>query len=108
MISTRYASFMSGIIIASITWAFSLYLYSKLSQNANTANPTMLVAEYTIPLEESVFHQKIIHDNRISIHDKEKMGMKKNSDKLIQQLQPVPIKPSEVLGNGKYIIYLIN
>ncbi|KAK0078663.1 hypothetical protein PV325_002222 [Microctonus aethiopoides] len=100
MISTRYASFMSGIIIASITWAFSLYLYSKLSQNANTANPTMLVAEYSIPLEESVFHQRIIHDNRISNHDKEKMGMKKNSDKLIQQLQPVPIKPSEVLGNG--------
>ncbi|XP_014473131.1 PREDICTED: polypeptide N-acetylgalactosaminyltransferase 35A-like isoform X2 [Dinoponera quadriceps] len=43
MISTRYVSFLSGIIIASLTWAFSLYLYSRLSQNTITVSPTMLV-----------------------------------------------------------------
>ncbi|XP_008543065.1 polypeptide N-acetylgalactosaminyltransferase 35A [Microplitis demolitor] len=95
MISTRYASFISGIIIASITWAFSLYLYSKLTQNSNVVNPTMLVSEYTIPLEESVFKQKIIH----SIGDG-RVGIKRNSDKLIQQLQPVPIKSAIGLEYG--------
>ncbi|XP_034945059.1 polypeptide N-acetylgalactosaminyltransferase 35A [Chelonus insularis] len=93
IIITRYASFISGIIVASITWAFSFYLYSKLTQNANMVNPTMLVSEYTIPLGESVFKQKILHDG-------EKYAMKVNSHKLLQQLQPVPIKPAASIGDG--------
>lgn len=101
MLSVRATSFISGIVIASITWAFSLHLYSKLSQNPNTVNPTMLVSEYTAPLEESVFNQKIVHDNRLFGHDNEQSGGKKNSNRLIQQLQPIPNKPAVVLGDGK-------
>lgn len=100
MISTRYASFISGIIIASVTWAFSLYLYSKLTQNANVVNPTMLVSEYTIPLEESVFKQKIVHDN-----GEERIGGKRNSAKLIKQLQPVPIKSAIGLEYGTIYLF---
>lgn len=33
MISVRCASFLLGIIIASITWTFSLYFYTILSKN---------------------------------------------------------------------------
>ncbi|XP_015586678.1 polypeptide N-acetylgalactosaminyltransferase 35A isoform X2 [Cephus cinctus] len=123
MISTRYASFISGIIIASATWAFSLYLYSRLSQNSNTANPTMFVADLSRPLKESVFDQRVNHDhtgelvlrdNSISeFHHKESNGNEaynskgkklnqpyQNSEKLLQQLQPLPVKPSVTLGQG--------
>ncbi|XP_015108848.1 polypeptide N-acetylgalactosaminyltransferase 35A [Diachasma alloeum] len=92
MISTRYASFISGMVIASLTWAFSLYLYSKLSQNPNI-NPTMLISEYAKTNEESLLNRMILVNNG-------RDGGKKNSDKLIKQLQPVPVRPAVTLGNG--------
>ncbi|XP_076621712.1 polypeptide N-acetylgalactosaminyltransferase 35A isoform X2 [Colletes latitarsis] len=115
MMSTRYVSFISGIIIASITWAFSLYLYSKLSQNADIVNPTMVMSESSKLLKESTFDHKAfndrelrLRDNLIYHHDKEMLVDKgaynlkgpnfKNSNKLLQQLQPVPVKPSVTIG----------
>ncbi|XP_076482440.1 polypeptide N-acetylgalactosaminyltransferase 35A isoform X2 [Bombus vancouverensis nearcticus] len=117
MMSTRYISFISGIIIASLTWASSLYLYSRLSQNTNTANPTMLVLENSKLGKDSQFYHKTysnqhlkFHNNLIAHHDKQSMIDKgtynlrrnafKNSDKLLQQLQPVPVKPAVTLGQG--------
>ncbi|XP_050575645.1 polypeptide N-acetylgalactosaminyltransferase 35A [Bombus affinis] len=117
MMSTRYVSFISGIIIASLTWASSLYLYSRLSQNTNTANPTMLVLENSKLGKDSQFYHKTysnqhlkFHNNLIAHHDKQSMIDKgtynlrrnayKNSDKLLQQLQPVPVKPAVTLGQG--------
>ncbi|XP_076182047.1 polypeptide N-acetylgalactosaminyltransferase 35A isoform X2 [Ptiloglossa arizonensis] len=115
MMSTRYVSFISGIIIASITWAFSLYLYSRLSQTTDIVNPTMLVSESSKLLKESTFDHKArndrqlrLRDNLVSHHDKKilidkdaynlKGSNYKNSNKLLQQLQPVPVKPSVTLG----------
>ncbi|XP_011306982.1 polypeptide N-acetylgalactosaminyltransferase 35A [Fopius arisanus] len=92
MISTRYASFISGIVIASLTWAFSLYLYSKLSQNPNNVNPTMLIS-YLNPQEDSLLSERMLLNNAFD-------GGKKNSDKLIKQLQPVPVRPVKTLGDG--------
>ncbi|XP_043255839.1 polypeptide N-acetylgalactosaminyltransferase 35A-like isoform X2 [Colletes gigas] len=115
MMSTKYVSFISGIVIASITWAFSLYLYSKLSQNADIVNPTMVMPETSKLLKESTFNHKAfndrelrLRDNLIYHHDKEMLVDKgsynlkgpnfKNSNKLLQQLQPVPVKPSVTIG----------
>ena len=115
--STRYVSFISGIIIASLTWAFSLYLYSKLSQSTNTVNPTMLILENSKLGKESQFYRKTynnlkFHNNLIAHHDKQSMIDKntynlrrsnfKNSDKLLQQLQPVPVKSAVTLGQGMF------
>ncbi|XP_053975440.1 polypeptide N-acetylgalactosaminyltransferase 35A-like isoform X2 [Hylaeus anthracinus] len=115
MMSTRYLSFISGIVIASITWAFSLYMYSKLSQNADIINPTMLMSESSKLMKESTFdhkihndrqlrlhHNMIFYDNKESMNDKNVNNLKesnfKNSNKLLQQLQPVPVKPSITIG----------
>lgn len=118
MISTRYASFISGIAIASLTWAFSLYLYSKLSQNASTANPTVFVSDVPHKLKESVFNQKthwehdaMLRDNEIYGYKKNGAGSKdpynlkgmknfKNSEKLIKHLQAVTVRPAVTLGYG--------
>ncbi|XP_076663956.1 polypeptide N-acetylgalactosaminyltransferase 35A [Andrena cerasifolii] len=115
MMSTRYISFISGIVIASLTWAISLYLYSKLSQNANTANPTMLTPERSKLLRQYTFDHDVysdrelgLRDNRVFHPDKETLDDKgtynlkgrnfKNSEKLLQQLMPVPVKPTVTLG----------
>lgn len=117
MISTRYVSFLSGIIIASLTWAFSLYLYSRLSQNTITANPTMLVPGISSQtLKESLFRhgenneKDIMLRNNVIIARNEKQTMigkniynlkgnknYKNNNLLLHQLQPVPVKPAVTL-----------
>ena len=124
MILTRYVSFISGITIASLTWAVSLYLYSKLSQNASTANPTVFASDTAQPLKESVFDQRVKHEHEAMlrdnvIHDYDKSGadkdpynlkgmkMFKNSIKLIKQLQVVPVKPAVTLGDGTKILYYL-
>lgn len=84
MSSTRYVSFLSGIIIASITWSFSIYLYSKLSQNQNNINPTMYLSQQSSKTYE--------YNNKNNLY--------KNSDKLIKQLQPVIVEPIVPLGDG--------
>ncbi|XP_034195831.2 polypeptide N-acetylgalactosaminyltransferase 35A [Osmia lignaria lignaria] len=115
MMSTRYVSFISGMVIASLTWAFSLYLYSRLSQNTDAVNPTMLISENTKLLDEFTYDRKkynaksqnnlMVHRDKESWMDKGVYNLKgnnfKNSDKLLQQLQPVPIKSAVTLaGQG--------
>lgn len=101
MTSTRYVSFISGIIIASITWSFSLYLYSKLSQNPNNVNPTMLIPPYSNSYDMNpLLNKTILKNNLIDSWVKDKNLHKKNSDKLIRKLQPVPVKPAVSLGDG--------
>ncbi|XP_046594682.1 polypeptide N-acetylgalactosaminyltransferase 35A isoform X1 [Neodiprion lecontei] len=118
MISTRYFSFISGIVITSVTWTFSLYLYSRLSQNANTASPTIYVPDFSQPLKESVFDQRsndqpeaiYIQNVKDKIHRHQVSGKDpynykahndfQNSNKLLQQLQPVPVKPAVTVGGG--------
>ncbi|XP_046742412.1 polypeptide N-acetylgalactosaminyltransferase 35A-like [Diprion similis] len=116
MISTRYFSFISGIVIASVTWTFSLYLYSRLSQNTNIANPTIYVPDFARPLKESVFDQRSndqheaiyiqnfqdkIYKHQVSGKDPYNYKAQndfQNSNKLLQQLQPVPVKPAVTVG----------
>ena len=119
MISTKYASFFYGIVIASVTWAFSLYLYSRLSQNVDIANPTMFISDLPNPLKESTFDQRSRqrqdHNNYVNKMNKELIGGKeqydlkpkkdyKNSEKLLQQLKPVPVKPAVTIGQGEFWI----
>lgn len=111
MISTRYISFLSGIVIASLTWAFSLYLYSRLSQNAITASPTILVPSISNH-GESIDKELMLRDNIIIprnekqiLAGKEVYNLKgyknlKDNDLLLQQLQPVPVKPAVILDQG--------
>ncbi|XP_026674683.1 polypeptide N-acetylgalactosaminyltransferase 35A-like isoform X2 [Ceratina calcarata] len=117
MMSPRQSWFLSGIVMASVTWAFSLYLYSKLSQNNNTANPTTIVLDSSKFGKLSALDPKIYNDvqhnlqnNLIAHRDKEtaigksiynlKGNSYRNSDKLLRQLQPVPVKPAVTLGQG--------
>ncbi|XP_031848535.1 polypeptide N-acetylgalactosaminyltransferase 35A [Nomia melanderi] len=117
MMSTRYFSFLSGVIIASLTWAFSLYLYSRLSQNTDVIYPTILVSDSSKLLNESTFDHKAYNDRELRLRDnlifhdekevlayKNSYGLKKsnykNNDALLQQLQPIPVKPAVTLGQG--------
>lgn len=111
MMSTRYVSFLSGIVIASLTWAFSLYLYSRLSQNAITASPTILVPGGSNH-GESIDKEIMLHDNIVlARHEKQILVGKeaynlksnknlKNNNLFLQQLQPVPVKPAVTLDQG--------
>ncbi|XP_076646415.1 polypeptide N-acetylgalactosaminyltransferase 35A [Halictus rubicundus] len=117
MMSTRYFSFLSGVIIASLTWTFSLYLYSRLSQNNDIINPTILVSESSKSLKESSFDHKVYNDRELRLHDnlifhdekealvqkgsyKLKRSSYKNSKNLIEQLESVPVKPAVTLRQG--------
>lgn len=109
--STRYVSFLSGIVIASLTWAFSLYLYSRLSQNAIAATPTMLVSGFS-NRGESIDKEIMLRDNVIVARNEKHMLVGKeaynlkgdknvrNNNLLLQQLQPVPVKPAVTLDQG--------
>ncbi|KAM0729193.1 Polypeptide N-acetylgalactosaminyltransferase 35A [Formica fusca] len=112
MISTRYVSFLSGIVIASLTWAFSLYLYSRLSQNSIAASPTMLVPGISIHREKEIDKEIMLRDNIIIAHnekqilsDKKSYNLKDNKDYrnnnlLLHHLRPVPVKPAVTLDQG--------
>lgn len=112
MISTRYVSFLSGIVIASLTWAFSLYLYSRLSQNSITASPTILVPGVSIHGEREFDKELMIRDNVIIarnekhiLSDKKTYNLKgerdyRGNNLFLQQLQPVPVKPAVTLDQG--------
>lgn len=111
MISTRYISFLSGIVIASLTWAFSLYLYSRLSQNAITVTPTILVPSI-FNRGESIDKELMLRDNIIVARNEKQILVGKeaynlkgnknlgNNDLLLQQLQPVPVKSAVTLNQG--------
>lgn len=120
--STRYISFISGIVIASLTWTFSLYLYSRLSQNTNTVNPTMIVLENSKLGKELEFYHNIytnkdlrLHNNLIIHHTKENAIHKntynlkgnnfKNNDKMLQQLRSISVKSAVTLEQGIFKIY---
>lgn len=79
----------------------------------------MLVLENSKLGKESQFYRKTynnqdlkFHNNLIAHHDKRSMIDKntynlrknnfKNSDKLLQQLQPVPVKSAVTLGQGMF------
>jgi len=105
--STRYVSFLSGIVIASLTWAFSLYLYSKLSQNSIITYPTVLAADVSTHDDndrEIMLRNNIIPRNEKQILIDRKIYNLKNSkdhdDLLLQQLQPIPVKPAITLNQG--------
>lgn len=121
MISTRYVSFLSGIIIASLTWAFSLYLYSRLSQNTITASPTMLVPGISSQaLKESLFKHGEYSEKDIMLRDnviiprnekqtmigKKTYNLKDNKDYKNDNLllQPVPVKPAVTLDQGVTVL----
>ncbi|XP_033323717.1 polypeptide N-acetylgalactosaminyltransferase 35A isoform X1 [Megalopta genalis] len=117
MMSTRYFSFLSGVIIASLTWTFSLYLYSRLSQYSNLFNSTVPVSKNLKLFKEPTFDHNVYSDRALTLYDnlivhdgkevsvqkgsyKLKGSSYKNSKNLIQHLQPVPIKPAVTLGDG--------
>jgi len=101
-------------VIASLTWAFSLYLYSRLSQNAITASPTILVpggSNHGENIDKIMLRDNVVlarHEKQILV-GKEAYNLKsnknlKNNNLLLQQLQPAPVKPAVTLDQG--IIHL--
>lgn len=105
-------SFLLGIVIASLTWAFSLYLYSRLLQNNITASPTMLVPSISIHKENEIDKEIMLRDNvfvarneKQILSDKKAYNLKVNKDNrsnnlFLKQLQPVPVKPAVTSGQG--------
>lgn len=105
-------SFLLGIVIASLTWTFSLYLYSRLSQNNITASPTLLVPGVSIHKGKEIDKEIMLRDNVIVarnekqvLSDKNTYNLKVNKDNrnnnlFLKQLQPVPVKPAVTLDQG--------
>lgn len=128
-----FTSFFYGILIASVTWALSLYMYARLSQNDDLANPTMLISDLPNSLKDSTFDQQsrkwlenthynnhnnsliwpqkyVNRMNKDTVLGKDQYDSKfkyKNSDKLLEQLKPIPIKPSVIIGQGKYFACVV-
>lgn len=118
--SKRYTSFVLGVVITSITWIFSLYLYSKLSQNLNTTHPTMFTAE--VPKNDDNLHKfksnrvqdQVDQKNNDNFYNKNSYNYKggredkmyKNSEKLLKQLQPVPVIKSSTTGQGLFTFFV--
>jgi len=103
-------------MIASLTWAFSLYLYSRLSQNTIIANPTMLAPDISFRGENND-KKFMLRDNVVISHDealasKRAYNLKsvkdyRSNELLLQQLQPVPVKPAVTLDQGiTFLSYL--
>lgn len=116
MISTRYISFLSGIVIASLTWAFSLYLYSKLSSNIITADPTTMSAPGASARGENNYRDMMLRDNVVIPRNEKQVLIAKNVYQLnddrdrrnnLQHFQPIPVKPAVTLdqGNSRDIVY---
>lgn len=86
-------SFLCGIFVASTTWCVSLYLYWILVQNSNdtiaTSLPKVLsnTQRNALQLVESDEQKQYLYNK----FDKEKK-YRKISQKLLNELQPVPIK----------------
>ncbi|XP_020283999.1 polypeptide N-acetylgalactosaminyltransferase 35A [Pseudomyrmex gracilis] len=106
MISTRYISFLSGIVIASLTWAFSLYLYSKLSSNIITADPTTMSAPGASARGENNYRDMMLRDNVVIPRNEKQVLIAKNVYQLnddrdrrnnLQHFQPIPVKPAVTL-----------
>ncbi|XP_067005377.2 polypeptide N-acetylgalactosaminyltransferase 11 [Anabrus simplex] len=120
---TRYNSFIWGIIFASVTWTVSLYLYSRLSRESSPSKWGMLKGSTPAPVSGNHFrHPKqeplkapdlSYRDNNLLDNDivlpyetegKSAYYNKKkyfqNSDALIKQLQPVPVKSGKKLPDG--------
>lgn len=87
--STTYTAFITGVVMASLTWTLSLYLYSRLSYNEG--NKTV-----DLSLHTSNFLERIIEP----INPNKDTSIYKNSNKLLQQLQTVPVKSAVTLGDG--------
>lgn len=120
MISTRYMSFLSGIAIASLTWGFSLYLYSKLSQNTVIVSSTVAIPEISHQFEKSLLITRDEYNNKevkfrnnavISPNEQQMRFSKqvynskdnryyKDNDHHLHQLPVVPVKSTITLDQG--------
>jgi len=94
-------------VIASLTWAFSLYLYSRLSQNTIITYPTVLapgVSTHDDNDREIMLRNNIVpHNEKQILIDRKIYNLKNNkdhNDMLLQQLQPIPVKPAITLDQG--------
>lgn len=102
----RFKSFLFGIIFASTTWAVSLYLYWRLTQDSSSSKYTptqpsfMLSAKYSrkgdvnLPYEDDF---KKYMRSKAKYFDPDKF---ENSDKLLKHLQPKLIKPVGYMDEG--------
>jgi len=94
-------------VIASLTWAFSLYLYSRLSQNTIITYPTVLApgaSTHDDNDKEIMLRNNVVPRNEKQILiDRKIYNLKNNKDHddlLLQQLQPIPVKPAIMLDQG--------
>ncbi|KAL2749652.1 polypeptide N-acetylgalactosaminyltransferase 35A isoform X1 [Vespula maculifrons] len=87
--STTYTAFITGVVIASLTWILSLYLYSTLSHNEGNKNiySSLPASNFLQVLTKTKTFDKGINNYE-------------NSNKLLHHLQAVSLKPSITLDNG--------
>ncbi|XP_043498120.1 polypeptide N-acetylgalactosaminyltransferase 35A isoform X1 [Polistes fuscatus] len=86
---TTYTAFLTGVVMASLTWILSLYLYSTLSHNEGNKN-----IESSLPSFN--FLQALTNTKNFS----KGINNYENSDKLLHHLQAVSLKPAVTLGDG--------
>nr|XP_050862768.1 polypeptide N-acetylgalactosaminyltransferase 35A-like isoform X3 [Vespula vulgaris] len=87
--STTYTAFITGVVIASLTWILSLYLYSTLSHNEGNKHiySSLPASNFLQVLTKTKTFDKGINNYE-------------NSNKLLHHLQAVSLKPSITLDNG--------
>ncbi|KAI4484777.1 hypothetical protein M0804_007343 [Polistes exclamans] len=86
---TTYTAFLTGVVMASLTWILSLYLYSTLSHNEGNKNIGSSLPAFN-------FLQALTNTKNFS----KGINNYENSDKLLHHLQAVSLKPAVTLGDG--------
>lgn len=94
-------SFIYGIFVASFTWCICLYLYYQLSltekAHAHSATRQYLINNNVLDVEEDLKHLSIGKGNFKKAWS-QNVNVGFNSEKLLKQLQPVPVEGLDEIG----------
>lgn len=123
-------SFICGIIVASTTWCFSLYLYWLLTQNPSTDLRNSMEkwspspdAKHQVDQYLDKGKHKTFHQNELSYEEKQRKNdeqkdylyrkhkketkFRKISQKLIDELKPMEVKGGTGMKNVIFFFFLL-
>lgn len=97
-LSKKFRSFLFGILFASVTWSISLYLYWKLNETtvsySSTRKPNNFASIPNRPLQNDILLPYENDEKKLQRSKSKYYSNKyKNSETLINHLQPEKVKP---------------
>lgn len=102
----RFKPFVCGILFASVTWSISLYLYWWLTQTTggfvSTRKPVAAELHQSRGISNDIVLPYENDENKLKRSKSKYFAPNKfkNSDSLINHLQPEPIKPAVDVDKG--------